>query len=222
MKTWQKIALWGLPIVGGLGLIYWVSRAGKNREDDGKSPGPVSNATDNTAAVIKSPPVTNSSFPLRVGSRNSYVTDLQKALGITADGIFGSQTETALRAAAGVTAIKDEREFKEIIAKIKSGVSATAEIAEKMARAEDLKAKFDTGQYSIKPLETKFWYRVQKDAFGAFNYDDVGITLYKTTVYNKNDYSIAEVTKLGNVIIYINKGTLLGSYTGDPRTITLV
>ncbi len=218
---WKTILAWGIPIVGAIGLIIWVKRGGSNKEDDGKSPGPVSNATDSTAAVIKPPPA-NSSFPLRIGSRNSYVTDLQKALGIAADGIFGAQTEQALKNAAGISAIKDEKEFKEVIAKIKAGASSTADIAQKIARADDLKAKFATGKFSIRPLETKFWYRVQKDAYGAYNYDDVGITLYKSTTYNNDDYSIADVTKLGNIIIYINKGTLLGSYIGDPRSLTLV
>lgn len=220
---WKTVLAWGIPIVGAVALVFWVKKGGRNKEDDGKSPGPVSNATDSTAAVIKSPPVpANSSFPLRIGSRNSYVTELQKALGIAADGIFGSQTEQALKNAAGISAIRDEKEFKEVIAKIKAGAAATADIAEKIARGNDLKTKFATGKFSIRPLETKFWYRVQKDAYGALNYDDVGITLYKTTTYNKDDYSIAEVTKLGNIIIYVNKGTLIGSYIGDPRTITLV
>lgn len=223
MKTWKKIALWGLPVLGALGLIYWVSRAGKNSEDDGKSPGPVSNATDGTAPVIKPPPPSsNSSFPLRNGSRNSYVSQLQQALGIAADGIFGSQTEQALKTLAGVSAIKDEKELGEILAKIKAGAASTAAIAEKKARGNDLMAKYATGKYDISPIETKFWYKVQKDAYGAYNYENKGITIYKGTKYNKNDYSITDVTKSGNVILYINKGALLGSYIGDPRTITLV
>lgn len=220
--NWKKIALWGIPIAGGIGLIYWVSRAGKkNPEDDGNSPGPYSNATDSTALKLKPPPATNSSFPLRNGSRNSYVTDLQKALGISADGIFGTQTEQALKNAAGVSAIKDQKEFGEIIAKTKAGAVSTAATTEKISRANDLFAKYATGKFDILPLETKFWYSVNKDAYGAFNYNDIGITMYKGTKLNRNDYSIADVTKSGNIVIYVNKGSLLGSYIGDPRTITL-
>ncbi len=41
---------------------------------------------------------TNDAFPLGVGSRNQCVVALQKALGISQDGIFGQQTKAAVNA----------------------------------------------------------------------------------------------------------------------------
>lgn len=44
-------------------------------------------------------------FPLKNGSRNGYVKDIQIVLGITADGIFGSNTESAVYNATGKKAL---------------------------------------------------------------------------------------------------------------------
>lgn len=59
-------------------------------------------AVDETAPI----PVTlNQNLVLQNGSRGAEVAELQRLLGINADGIFGSQTEAALKTAKGVTKI---------------------------------------------------------------------------------------------------------------------
>lgn len=213
---WKTVLTIGLPIVGVIGLIIWVKKGNR-------SAGVAPNAVDNKPAALIPPPAPkNSSFPLRNGSRNSYVTQLQQALGISADGIFGTQTENALRSAAGITSIRDEKEFNDVLAKIKGTTSAFTDREGKLARGNDLLQKFKTGNYSIQGLEKSFWEKGTTDYSGAFNRSGTGIYINKGITLNKADYSLVEVTQLGNIIIYVNKGTLMGSYIGDPRTITLV
>ena len=49
------------------------------------------------------------SFPLKAGSKGKLVADLQKALGIKADGIFGKQTAAALNARYHVTTVSEQQ-----------------------------------------------------------------------------------------------------------------
>ncbi len=62
---------------------------------------------------------TSSDFPLRMGSRNTYVSQLQNSLqglgqNITADGIFGSQTQAALVAVTGKSTVDSAAELEAI------------------------------------------------------------------------------------------------------------
>lgn len=211
MKSWGRHLIWVGPLIlggGAIAYLYWR----RNRKV------PV-NATDNTAPPVKAAPTpTDSAFPLRMGSRNNYVTQLQQALGISSDGIFGNQTESALRSAAGISMIADEKQFNEVMAKIKNAAAESS----KSTRAIDLFNKFKTGKYAIQVKAGAFWYEVQKDAYGAYNRTGLGIQVKTGMIMNKNDYGITDTTKLGNVIVYCNKGKNLGSYTVDPNTITLV
>lgn len=211
MKTWHKHALWIGPLLAGGVIIYVLYR--KNRVRD-------VSATDSSAPPVKAAPAPkNSSFPLKKGVRdNEYVKKLQSALGITADGIFGDQTEAALRNAAGTSIVADEKQLNDIIAKVKS----TATTASKYARAKDLTEKFQTGKFAIQVIESSWWSQVVKDAFGAYNPTGLGIQLSKGMKLSKADYSVTDYTKLGNLIIYCNKGGNQGSYIGDPATVTLV
>lgn len=213
--SWKKVAMWSIPIVIGGGVLWWITRKTENPDDDGNSPGPVADATGPTAPVIKPTVVTNSSFPLKQGSRNGYVTKLQEALKVTADGIFGPKTEDALKSVAGITVIKDQAELDAVIKKAATGQASTS-------RALELFSKFQKGNFSIQPTQTKIWEKVDKDAFGAFQRTGTGVTLYKGTKYSNQDYSLKETTKLGSIIIEINKGNLAGLYIGDPSTLTLV
>lgn len=211
--NWKKVALFGLPLLAAGGIFYWVSK--KNA-----GPGPNADATGKTAPKkVPAPAPKNNDFPLRNGSKNSFVTKLQTALGISADGIFGTQTESALRTAAGITSIADEAELNSVLAKIASGAAA----ADKTARATDIIHKFATGNYSMQPTVTAFWKGVNKDYTGALQPTGMGITMYKGTKYNNEDFKVTGLTKLGMLIIEVfNSPTLEGTYTGDPATITLV
>ncbi len=68
------------------------------------------NKTSKDAA--NSTPTPSSLFPLKLGSRNSKVAELQAALGgLTVDGIFGSKTQAALLAKHGKLTISNQDEL---------------------------------------------------------------------------------------------------------------
>lgn len=51
---------------------------------------------------------TSKGFPLAAGSRGSEVKELQRALGVSADGIFGKQTLAALKAKYNIVSVSKE------------------------------------------------------------------------------------------------------------------
>ena len=95
MKTWLPLAI----LAAGGTAAYLILRRKKPPTKQEEEP-------------IK-PPVQEPAkdFPIKFGSRGPLVVELQKALGVAADGIFGSNTLNALKQKANVSEIKDAAEL---------------------------------------------------------------------------------------------------------------
>ncbi|HEY1048022.1 MAG TPA: hypothetical protein VGF79_16400 [Bacteroidia bacterium] len=91
------------------------------------------NPTQPTPEPDKAPPVkvANANLILKIGSKGYEVQLLQQKLGISPDGIFGSETQTSLKSATGLISIT--------LAKFESAKSAYQSTLSK----EALKAKYE-------------------------------------------------------------------------------
>ncbi|MFC4817623.1 peptidoglycan-binding domain-containing protein [Flavobacterium sp. GCM10023249] len=100
----------GLLSAGLLGILWWR----KKKAEQEVSQLPIEEPLEATSIPkVATPPISkpkpqitlNRSLPLKNGSRGNEVQELQRKLGVEADGIFGSKTETALLKAKGVKSI---------------------------------------------------------------------------------------------------------------------
>ncbi|MFC7774092.1 peptidoglycan-binding domain-containing protein [Flavobacterium sp. GCM10027622] len=100
----------GLLSAGLLGILWWR----KKKAEQEVSQLPIEEPSETTSIPkVATPPISkpkpqntlNRSLPLKNGSRGNEVQELQRKLGVEADGIFGSKTETALLKAKGVKSI---------------------------------------------------------------------------------------------------------------------
>lgn len=164
-------------------------------------------------------PATNSSdFPLKLGSRNSTVTQLQVLLGVTSDGIFGNGTQSALKAFSGKTTVDTQAEFDALKSKKATMQSQSAS----SARAQTLYNQFKAGGLNIYTQETLIAYGFVKDYAGAISYTGKSLTMPKAKTYNNKDYVLTGYTIGGNLMMQITAGDLKGDYIINPNYITLV
>ncbi len=156
----------------------------------------------------------DSIYPLKKGSNNSKVTELQKLLGVAADGIFGSQTEAALVAKAGMTSVSNASEFDQVKKAVNNAVN--------LQRAQDMVTKFKTGLYSIMAIVPSVYNQVIEDYAGALTTTGKALQMKAGKYVSKTDYLLVKTTKSGNVLMQVPTGANAGTYSVDPATITLV
>ncbi|MXN90144.1 hypothetical protein GR160_02810 [Flavobacterium sp. Sd200] len=89
-------------VIGGLGLTAIAYGLLKKKSVPVENIEPI---TTQPTTPVATTPTLNNSLLLKKGSTGNEVKQLQTLLGVTADGIFGSQTEAALKAKKGVTQI---------------------------------------------------------------------------------------------------------------------
>jgi len=134
---WNKVGKWSLiiaPILIGGYLIYKQLNPKKTYNKPTKKDNPAPPPDKKTEA---------SYFPLKVGSHNDYVGQLQDELGIAIDGIFGSQTLAALQSQTNKSQIKD---YADLIATL-TLIDNNDDI---QAKSDDAKAFIDA--YKSSPL----------------------------------------------------------------------
>lgn len=113
MTTENKLLYGGVALAGVAGIIALVSNSGNGKKLGTETfpvpettPTPTPTPTQNNTHSIPAPvPALNKNLVLAQGSRGQEVVQLQKLLGITADGVFGPNTEAALKAKKGVIKI---------------------------------------------------------------------------------------------------------------------
>lgn len=157
MKKGKALALFGAALLVG-GVAYAVTRSKKDEESfsqDGNDEAP--EVSVEKISPIRPSTGMSSSFPISFGtSRNKNVITLQNALKVNADGIWGNQTETALkRANLGGVTIKSAAELTEVVSKIKNfdkdGGNPFAKAWTELANQYNQFKKFDKGAYSPSP-----------------------------------------------------------------------
>ena len=157
MNTKVKKALMiGGPVVLAIGVIWYLTR-----KTSTKSPVPVPN-TDTPPAKVPAPAAASSLFPLKNGSNNSKVRELQTAIGVTADGAFGPQTEAALVSFSGLHQVDTQSELDAIKAQKKNAAAAVSNIS----RANDIITRYNNGGTlaTVKSIAAK---EVTVDAYGG-------------------------------------------------------
>lgn len=209
LKT-KKALLLLLPLLVGGGAIYAMNR--RNALPGLKAPDPQKLTDVPTTDKVKP----SSLFPLRKGTINDKVKELQRAIGLTGDDIdgkFGTQTESKLLAYAGVMEVKDQAQLDQI-KQMAIGIS-------NKARAESLLTAFQKGGMAMMCTKSCDAQLVLEDYAGALTYMPKYLPLVNGKTYNNQDYILVKVTKLGNLIFEINKGTLQGLYAVDPNKVSL-
>ncbi len=97
----------GLVAVGGIGYLYWRKKQ-KQKQDELLTDIPEPETTIPADIPIEVPStgaVLNKNKVLAKGSKGVEVRELQRLLGVTIDGVFGSITQTALQSKKGVSRI---------------------------------------------------------------------------------------------------------------------
>lgn len=202
-KTKKFLAI-GLPILAAGGIIYALNRK--------KKTGDIVAATDGDVKPAALKPVTPV-FPLKQGSRNEKVKELQRTIGAEADGIFGPNTENTLIKFAGVRIVRDQKELDDLRKKA-NGVNSAA-------RAADLLKKFREGGVSMYVIKDTIADKIVLDAYGAVQYEDKRVTLHGGKLYNNIDYVLKTYTQAGKLIFDIMRGAAAGTYIIDPNDVTL-
>jgi hypothetical protein len=208
LKT-KRILLLVAPLVIGGTLLYAMNHKKKKLVPGGDG------APDEAKPAPAPKPV--SMFPLKSGSNNAKVKELQSAIGLSGkdvDGIFGSGTEAKLKAFAGVIEVADQAALDQIK---KKAVGVT-----NLSRATDLLAKFQKGNVAIYTTSKLSIQKIQEDISGALINTGSYINMAANKTFNNQDYKLKGTTKLGNLLMEITRGDLAGTYSVDPTTITLV
>lgn len=175
-------------------------------------------------------------FPLKVGSKNSCVQQLQIALGVTPDKIFGKkETLPALQKQTGKSQIDNESDLIATIAKINAAKSNTSAASSKQARTNQIFDSFNSNkslQY-ILPTSNVTWKRVIKDGVSNAWIEDGWIVNFKKGMkLPLSDYQprfTGEGTIIGNkgldgdALIENNSiGQNNGFWKANPIDITLI
>lgn len=206
-KGWLIAAI-ALPVLaGGYLLFKYFFPMGKKRDFANPPPG-----ASPKPALQGSPSI----FPLKKGSpKSDLVKQLQAALGVTADGLFGPQTQAALVAKTGKTAIASQAEFNSVIAGL-SAVSTNAARAEKLVNDW----KTNSANRLIATSDT-YAYQVIEDTYGALTMTGQSRKLTPGYFYNRTDYVLLSSTQQGYVKFQVTSGAGAGLYKVDASKISL-
>lgn len=183
---------------------------------------------DATTGTTASKPITaqsSSVWPIKNGSKGDLVKQLQAALGISADGIFGPITQTALLAQSGVKQISSQEEYNKVITALQS----KPVISSKQERAKSLITQWNKGNVKLMPISNVTAYGVIEDVSGALTLNGNNILL-KSNVALSRDYKPVGYTTQGYLKVEIlNKdiksvmtGSVRSLYKVDPSKLTIV
>ncbi len=220
MSSKKNIALVIASIViGGVG-IYSVIRYIKGKKIPSEKEKDVTGNVGESAPVKTSPiQASAGSFPLKFGSKNSLVGQLQTALGISSDNAFGAKTQAALLAQTGKLSITTQQEFNTII----TSLSMRPAIAANIKRADSLIATYKNNTLSqMMAINNITAYGGIEDTSGAFILNNKNVTLKSGVKLSRADYVPYKHTAQGYLVFIITTGTLKGTYKVDPNKITLV
>lgn len=207
--NWKKVALVTVPVlVVATAFVIWYKTTLPKKTY-------VSNNPATTPPIKPSPSVANPVFPLQQGSNNSTVKQLQTALGVTADGIFGPKTLAALQAQYGKSSIPDQDTLISVINASGSNGDAVR------APAQNLYNQFQAGGMDIYVQNATFADQVNESSSGALTPNGTGFQMTAMQSYDNTVYVLDGVTAQGLLIMKVLSGPLQGEYTVDPSNITL-
>jgi peptidoglycan hydrolase-like protein with peptidoglycan-binding domain len=207
----KKIIIWAavfLPVaIGGFFLFKYFKKGPK---DYYIPPGPAETPVKSLSPA--------SDFPVRYGSKGDLVKQLQRLLGVTADGIFGAKTQAALLAQTGKISIADQATFDKVIAQLTAKVAAGASL-QRANQLTDQWKKSTTLQ--LMPTVNVSAQGVTKDGFGALHPANKTLNLYQSKKYNREDYVLQGGTKEGFLLFEVTRGDLKGLWKVDSAKVTV-
>lgn len=208
-----------LAIVGGLllagGIFVIIKRLKAKPEHNKNNPDPDQGST--TAQPRQA--TSTSSFPIKNGSNNDLVKQLQTLLGVTADGAFGPKTAAALLLQTGKTSIATQADFDAIIKSLKSKPAIQAG----QARASSLVSQYNaSSSRQLMPTANTTAFGVVEDASHANQPNGKNIVLKANVKLSHADYVPIATTTAGYLIFNITRGALAGRYKVDPAKMTVV
>lgn len=160
--------------------------------------------SDNGSTSTTTTSISVSEFPLRNGSIGNNVKKLQIYLGVTSDGIFGSNTESALYAKTGKKTMS-KSEFDSFVLKgvIVSETSNT--------KASKLVGKYPTVKFSASPI-----YGALRTSSGAGSTSAIPAKTNQIIGYARKGEQLGEVTygddTTGDVLIKMRTGIYSSAY----------
>ena len=215
-KTLGYVAITAILLTGGFFIYKYFSTKpviGKPIPTPMPPNPPIVNPTNNT----------EDGFPLKLGSKNDYVKQLQDELGVIVDGIFGSKTLAALKEQTGKSQIQSYDELQSVIDQILQQDAASLETDSRAKRSNDiLDEAFNTSPSDILVLKDTVWK--------LYNYDTVSnqyvksnmiLNFKKNQKLNLNDYQPFSVMNDGYLVVNCTRGVNSGYWRVDPSDITL-
>jgi hypothetical protein len=163
--------------------------------------------------------VDNSKFPLKKGSKNSYVGQLQSALNVAVDNNFGKDTLAALTAQTGKTQIFSNEDLLTTIDSIKNKVDGK-QVARNAAASQILNSKND--YTNLHTTKSTSWKELDLDNNNNYVPTIYIINWSADKNISLSDYEPYEVLPDGYLVIYCNKGGNKGYYKADPLNLYLV
>ncbi len=217
-----------IAIAGGYFIYKYFSEKAAFKSGQ-KQPQPKGLEPAKTASGNSVPtPSVDSKFPLKNGSKNDYVKELQDALGIGIDGIFGKKTLAALQEQTGKTQIANYDELQQTIANIIANDNASDTVGTKSARAASILNQFTSNQSNNLGLTDLYTFRatplkeyIYDSPSGKYISNGMFVNLAADSVYNLNDYQPSFVTDDGLLMINVPNGELQGYYKVNPMDITI-
>lgn len=147
----KKALLILLPLVVGGAVIVYLNRSKSKPKADRSDPGDTDLADLHKTSLVGG---TSSQYPLKLGSRGDLVAALQNALiaayGKTvlpkygADGDWGGETDTAVKAKLGISQIDSRDQFDKIVTGLKTSGAAQAVTSANLTRATELISQWKT------------------------------------------------------------------------------
>ncbi len=190
------------------------------------------------ASGIPEATINTNNFPLKVGSNNKYVGELQDVLGVTIDNKFGPATQSALQEQAGVSQVASLAHLNSIEDLILQNDANTDAIAQKTSLSGSILSNYQNGASggiaaasNITTLQDTNWIIVTQDP-GSGNWikGNSQIPLKAGTNLGTKYYVPYAVDAYsGNLIVYCNGGNILsalfgsniGYWMADPNAISL-
>jgi hypothetical protein len=202
---------------------YFATKAAANEGVKQPNPTPVTPPITDSGKTIPTPSVDNN-FPLKKGSKNDYVKQLQLYLGVTVDGIFGSKTEAALIAATGSNQVASFADLQKFFAAQDQLSASATDAASLSVQSNNLLSYYDTVQdvSKINVVNDTVWRQVAQSADGS-SYTDAGYYLnwLAGKTLDINSYQPDTVDSDGYLILYCPSGDNAGYWKANPNDINI-
>lgn len=223
-----------LPALFGVGFIAkYLYDTKKSKIEDDKPPksDPPKGAAQTTEQVKQSLSSSSCNFPLKKGSKNSCVKQLQQTLinsfgskilpKYGADSDWGSETEKAVKEKLNISSIKDADELAKIIAGLQTKATTSTENNKRMERALTVINSITGSGMSWQAVKNSNWWKTIED-YGAYQNTNLSIPMNIGDKMNMQDYQFKTTTASGFLIIECVRGANEGLYMVSPYDVKVV